>query len=129
MDTNISEMNLLYKDEVYEIINCAFEVLNYLGHGLHEKPYENALAIEFGLRGIPYQQQVEFPVSYKDQKVGLFIPDLITHNRIIIDTKVVERITDHERGQMINYLKLSQLKVGLLINFKKAKLEWERIVH
>ena len=114
--------------ETYEIIGCAMEVLNLLGHGLHEKPYENALVVEFKLRGIPHDQQKSFPVIYKDVQVAEYIPDLIAHDGIIIDTKVIDRITDHERGQMLNYLRITHQSVGLIINFKKAKLEWERII-
>ncbi len=104
------------------------EVLNLLGHGLHEKPYENALVVEFKLRNIPCNQQKIFPVIYKDVRIAEYIPDLIVYDSIIIDTKVIDRITDQERGQMINYLRITRLPVGLIINFKKSKLEWERII-
>ena len=103
------------------------EVLNGLGHGLHEKPYENALCVEFSLREIPFEQQARYDVLYKGFQVGEYIPDLIVFGRIVVDTKVIDRITDHEIGQMINYLKITGLKVGLIINFKKAKLEWKRV--
>src|SRR6266550_7974731 len=80
MDTNREEPGddgkLLFRAEIFQIVGCAIEVLNTLGHGLIEKPYENAL-VEFGLRNIPLRQQPAFDVLYKGQKVGLFIPDLI----------------------------------------------------
>lgn len=104
------------------------EVLNVLGHGLNEKPYENALVVEFGLRRIPVRQQPSFNVIYKDVKVGEYIPDLICFDQIVVDTKTIERIGDHEIGQMLNYLRITGLKVGLLLNFKKARLEWKRVV-
>jgi GxxExxY protein len=126
MDTN-SE-NLLAKEEVFQIAGCAIEVLNALGHGLVEKPYENALAVEFGLRKVPFQQQPSFNVLYKGHAVGLFIPDLIAFDAVVVDTKVIDRITDHERGLMLNYLRITGLRVGVILNFKHAKLEWERIV-
>ena len=69
-----------------------------------------------------------FDVLYKGQKVGLYIPDLIAFNAIVVDTKVIDRITDHERGLMLNYLKITQLRVGVILNFKRRTLEWERIV-
>ncbi|MEZ6046829.1 MAG: GxxExxY protein [Planctomycetaceae bacterium] len=118
----------LYKQETHEILGTAMEVLNTLGHGLLEKPYENAMAVEFELRKIPFQQQARFNVLYKKVKVGEYVPDLIAYDKIIIDTKVITNITDIERGQMINYLKITGFKVGLIINFKNPKLEWERIV-
>ena len=73
MDTN-QNSKLLFKDEVYQIVGAAIEVLNGLGHGLHEKPYENALAVGFGLRAIPFAQQPQFEVLYKNHAVGLFVP-------------------------------------------------------
>ena len=125
---NTNEHELILKEEVFEVISCAMEVLNTLGHGLLEKPYENALVVEFGLRDIPVQQQPHFPVLYKGVSVGEYIPDLITHGQLVVDTKVIDRITNHEIGQMMNYLKITGLKVGLIINFKCAKLEWKRVV-
>jgi len=121
-------MELIYKDEVFQVIGCSMEVLNSLGHGFHEKPYENALVVEFRHQGIDYFQQERFPVLHRNIKVGEYIPDLIAHGNIIIDTKVIDRITDHERGQILNYLRISKLRLGLIINFKHPKLEWERIV-
>ena len=117
----------LFKEETHQIIGCAMDVLNALGHGLLEKPYENALCIEFGLRSIPFSQQPRFDVIYKTVKVGEYIPDLIVFEKIVVDTKTIERITDHEKGQILNYLKITGLHVGLILNFKYAKLQWERI--
>ena len=126
MDTNSGK--LLAKEEVFQIVGCAIEVLNALGHGLVEKPYENALVVEFGLRNVPVRQQAVFNVLYKGHKVGLFIPDLIAFDAVVVDTKVIDRITDHERGLMLNYLRITRLHVGVILNFKHAKLEWERTV-
>ena len=89
--------------EVYSIVGAAIEVLQELGHGIHEKPYERALAVEFRLRDLPYQQQTPFEIVYKKVKVGQFTPDLVVLGKIIVDTKVIDRITNHERGQMLNY--------------------------
>lgn len=104
------------------------EVLNGLGHGLLEKPYENALVVEFGLRNIPVQQQSRFDVIYKGVKVGDYVPDLIAFNQIVVDTKAVEKITDLELAQILNYLKITRLRVGIILNFKRPKLEWKRVV-
>jgi len=103
-------------------------VLNTLGHGLVEKPYENALVVEFGLRKIPFRQQPSFDVLYKGRQVGLFVPDLIAFDTIVVDTKVLDRITDHEKGLMLNHLRITNSRVGVILNFKRPKLEWERIV-
>lgn len=126
MDTNGER--LLLKEEVFQIVGCAIGVLNTLGHGLLEKPYENALVVEFGLRKIPFRQQPSFDVLYKGHRVGLFIPDLIAFDALIVDAKMIDRITDHERGLMLNYLRITRLRVGVILNFKHRKLEWQRIV-
>jgi len=119
---------LLLKEETHAIIGCGFEVLNELGHGLDEKCYENALVVEFRLKGIGFSQQRQFEVLYKRERVGLFIPDLIAFDQVIVDAKVIDRIADHERGQMLNYLRITKLRVGLILNFKHPRLEWERLV-
>ena len=121
-------VDLPLKDEVYEVVNCAFEVLNTLGHGLLEKPYENALVVEFGLRNIRVKQQTRYDVMYKGVRVGDYIPDLIVNDQIVVDAKVVDHITDHDLGQMLNYLRITGLEVGVIMNFKRAKLEWKRVV-
>jgi GxxExxY protein len=114
MNTNRSEV-LLLKTEVFQIVGCAIDVLNTLGHGLLEKPYENAVVVEFGLRKIPFRQQPSFDVLYKGQKVGVFVPDLIAFDSVVVDTKMIERITDHERGLMLNYLRITGLRVGIIL--------------
>jgi GxxExxY protein len=126
MHTN--DQKLLFKQEVFRIVGCGIEALNTLAHGLLEKPYENALTIEFGLQGIAFKQQPAFDIFYKGHRVGLFIPDLIAFDAIVIGTKVIDQITDHERGLMLNYLRTTKLRVGVLLNFKHSKLEWERLV-
>ena len=129
MDTNVHEdEKLLFREEVFQTVGCAIEVLNTLGHGLVEKPYENALVVEFRLRQIPFRQQPAFDVLYKSQRVGTFVPDLIAFDSIIVDTKVIDRMSDDERGLMLNYLRITKLRIGLILNFKHRKLEWERIV-
>lgn len=118
----------LYKVESQQIVGSAMEVLNEIGHGFHEKPYENALVIEFRFRAIPCLQQKQFDILYKGEKVGDYIPDLIAYEKIVVDTKVIEKITNRETGQMMNYLKVTGLRLGYILNFKQAKLEWKRVV-
>ena len=103
--------DLLLKEEVFQIVGAAIEVLNGLG-----------------LRTIPSHQQLRFDVIYKTVKVSEYVPDLIAYGKVVVDAKVIERITDHERGQMLNYLRVTRLPVGVILNFKRAKLEWERLV-
>ena len=131
MDTNSGK--LLAKEEVFQIVGSAIEVLNALGHGLLEKPYENALAVELGLRKIPFQQQALFDVLSKGHKVGLFIPDLIAFDTVVVDTKVIDRITDHERGLMLNYLRITkcELELSLILstlNWSGSELSYKKLV-
>ncbi|HVU35217.1 MAG TPA: GxxExxY protein [Opitutaceae bacterium] len=129
MDTNRHQgQELLHGRLVYEIVGCAIEVLREIGHGLHEHPYENALVVELGFRHLRCDQQQRFPVVYKGVQVSEFVPDLIVDDAVLVDTKVIDRITDVERGQMLNYLRVTKRRVGLIINFSKPKLEWERMV-
>ena len=119
---------LLYPEESYKIVGCGIEVMKELGPGLLEKPYENALVREFGIQGIPYSQQSRFPIVYKGLQVGEHIPDLIAYDKIVVDPKTVEKITDDHRAVMISYLRVTRLQLGLYLNFKRHKLEIERIV-
>ncbi len=116
------------KSETDAVIGSAFDVINAIGSGFHEKPYENALVVEFRHRGIPFQQQPRFPINYRGVKVAEYVPDLIVFEKIIVDTKVIDCITDREIGQMLNYLRITGLPVGLILNFKKPTLEFRRVV-
>ena len=121
------DSQFLLKNETHRMVRSAMEVLNEIGHGFHEKIYENALVVEFGLRQIPVSQQPDFPVTYKSVLVGSYVPDLICFGLVVVDAKTIEEITDHEIGKMLNYLKVTNLQVGLLINFKHPKLEFKRV--
>ncbi|MCZ6672653.1 MAG: GxxExxY protein [Verrucomicrobia bacterium] len=128
MDTNEHESKVMYAEEVYQIIGFSMNLLKAVGHGFHEKIYENGLVVDFKQESIEYLQQPEYKIDYRGEILGVFIPDLISHGKIVIDTKTIDRITDHERGKMLNYLRTTEMRLGLIINFKHAKLEWERIV-
>ena len=119
---------LILKEETERIIGFAFEVLNEIGHGLNEKIYENALTVLFKQNDIAFDQQRRFPVLFRGIEVGEFVPDLIVFGSVVVDPKVIDRITDHERGKMLNYLRITKLRVGLILNFKNARLEFERVV-
>ena len=117
MDTNGHEGGeLLHGKLVYSIVGAALEVLREVRHGLHEKPYENGMAIELRLRGHVPDQQCRFPVLFKGELISEFVPDLIVDRAVVVDAKVIDRITDHERGQMLNYLRITKLRVGVILN-------------
>ena len=120
-------MNFEFKEETRKLIGCAMEVHRGLGPGLHEKPYENALVVEFGLQDIPCEQQRSFDVEYKGVEVAKFIPDLIIFGKIIVDLKAIQEISPREIGQMMTYLRVTGLPLGLIFNFSAASLQWKRV--
>ena len=119
---------LLEKELVYKIIGCAMAIHKEIGHGLREKTYEKAFCVEFKHKGIEFDKQLKYPVIYRDKVVDEYIPDLVARKKVIVEIKTVESITDEHRGQLLNYLRISGIKVGLIINFKHSKLQWERLV-
>ncbi len=112
MDTNSHEFEGPLADEVYAIVGAAFEVSNQLGCGLLEKPYENALTVEFKLREIPFTQQPRFKVHYKSVTVGEYIPDLVAFKKVVVDIKTINQIGNNERAQMLNYQKSPASKLA-----------------
>ncbi|MCB2155045.1 GxxExxY protein [bacterium] len=110
------------------IIGAGMEVLNTLRPGLDEKLYENAMVLELEERGHKVDQQAVFEVLYKGRHIGRLIPDMIVDDLVVVDPKVVTGFHDEHIAQMLGYLAITDLKLGLLVNFKKAKLEWKRIV-
>ncbi|MDR3556729.1 MAG: GxxExxY protein [Syntrophobacteraceae bacterium] len=115
-------------DLTYGIIGCAMAVINELGHGLREKTYERAMCVEFKSGGFSFREQHVYPVYYRGQHIDDYIPDLEVENRIIVEVKTVEQISDEHIGQVLNYLKITGREAGLILNFKDPKLEWKRVV-
>ena len=132
MNHRCTQMNtdkeFLYKELTGEIIESAFAVQNTLGCGLLEKVYENALSWELELRGKKVNTQKEYKVIYKVKEIGVYYADLIIEDKVIVEVKSVEEINDTHRAQLLNYLKISTLRIGLIINFGKPKLQYERFV-
>lgn len=108
------------------ILAAAFEVSNSLGAGFLEKVYESALLTELQLRGLKVDQQVRYPVSYKGKQVGLYVADLVVEDIVVVELKCVECLAPVHTAQCINHLRASGLKVALLINFQRPKMEWKR---
>ena len=127
MNTNIHEFK--NNDLVYQVVGCAMEVINELGHGLREKTYEKALVVEFKTNNILFSQQKIYRVYYKNVHIDDYIPDLLVNDGLIVEIKVVENICDEHIGQVINYLKISGCSLGLILNFKHSKLEWKRVIY
>lgn len=121
---------LLYKEEVYVIVGAAMEVYNELGCGFLEPVYQEALEIELPLRGIPFEPQKELPISYKGRRLQkTYVADFIAFEKVIVEIKALDRLTSRGESQLLNYLKATNLQVGMLINFGAANgLEWKRMV-
>lgn len=111
------------------IIGAAMAVHRELGPGLDEKIYENALCIEFAENSIHFTQQQNFPVSYRGRYCGRLITDLIVESAVIIETKVAESIVDIHLAQILSYLSITKLEVGIVLNFKPASLGIKRVVN
>lgn len=122
--------DLLYKDEVYAIVGAAMEVYNDLGPGFLENVYQEAMEIEVAARQIPSKPVQEIHIRYKGRQLKRFyIADFVCYEKIIVEIKAMDKLTLREEGQLINYLKATGMKVGVLINFGHyPSLEWRRLV-
>jgi GxxExxY protein len=122
--------NLSERDpRMYELIGAAIEVHKQLGCGFLESVYEEALSIELGLREIPFRREVKLPVDYKGKTLATsFCADFICFNSIVVELKALALMSGAEKAQLINYLKATRYKVGLLLNFGARSLQHRRLV-
>lgn len=122
-------MNLIYKEEVYKIIGLCMEVHKTLGRGFNEIVYKDALEIEFNFNKIGFEREKPFDIIYKNTKLRRkYIADFVIMDKIILEAKAIERLESTHLKQTLNYLAVSQLKLGLLINFGSNSLEYKRII-
>jgi GxxExxY protein len=121
---------LIYKEEVYRIVGACLEVYKDKGHGFLESVYQDCLEIELELQGIPFDPQRQIKLEYKGRPLDdWFKPDLVCFDKIIVELKAVKELADEHRAQLLNYLKATGMKVGLLVNFGHYPgLKWERMV-
>jgi GxxExxY protein len=122
------EKGLLHRELTKEIIDSAYKVHNSLGCGLLEKVYGNALVWDLELKKRNVSPQKEFRVLYQGKEVGIYYADLVVEDKVIVEVKSVEKLDDVHRAQLMNYLRISGMRVGLLVNFSRPKLEYERFV-
>jgi GxxExxY protein len=120
---------LIYKDEAFKIIGCCMEVHRELGKGHDEVIYKDALKIEFKRQGIGFSREQEYKLTYK----GVILPhnyfaDFVVVDKIILEAKAIECLTDSHIKQTLNYLAASKLKLGLLVNFGEDSLNYKRVV-
>jgi GxxExxY protein len=123
-------MELLYRDESYAIIGACFEVYKEKGHGFVEPVYQECLEIELSFQKIPFSAQSALRLAYKGIELKQrYIPDFLCYEKIIVELKAVKELTDEHRAQVLNYLKATGLRLGLLVSFGHyPKLEYERII-
>ena len=111
------------------ILGCCFDVINTLGSGFVESVYRNALVIALIDSGLEVSAERGFEVVFRGRKIGIFVPDLIVEKQVIVELKNCEHLTGEHQAQLINYLAVTNLSVGLLANFGKRKLEYRRVHH
>jgi len=117
-------------DQITErILACAFKVSNAHGCGFNEKVYENSLVMELSVEGLRVEQQKSFDVLYRDQVVGHYVADLVVEGCVLVELKAVDALSPVHMAQCLNYLKASELKLCLLLNFGKPKVEVKRIAN
>jgi len=124
-------VELILKDEVYAVVGAAIEVHRIMGYGFLEPVYQEAMEIESTTRQLPFTSQPVLQIRYKEQFLKKeYIPDFIFYDQIIVEIKALDRLSGKEESQVLNYLKATDFKVGVLINFgSHPKLEWKRFVY
>ena len=130
LDTEEADITMITADKNYlhaeltdKIIACAYDVYNQLGFGFSEKVYENAMMIKIAQKGLTAVQQAPVNVFFEKQLVGEYFPDLLVENKVIVELKAVSTLSKAHEAQLVNYLKATGIKVGLLVNFgEKLKI-------
>ena len=121
---------LLYKEEVYKIVGAAMEVHSHLGPGFFEAVYQEAFEMELNFRSIPYLREEPLDICYKGVKLKKkYVPDFICYDSIVVEMKAVSDLLDVHQAQLLNYLKASKMRVGVLINFGETSLVYKRMIY
>lgn len=124
-----SRPGLLYEDLTYKIRGAIFNVYNSIGYGHKESVYQRALAFELSSSKVKFEYQKAVEVQYKNLRVGIYIPDLIIENKIILELKASEYNIKRFEKQLLNYLKSTNFKLGLLVNFGRETLSIKRLIN
>jgi len=122
------DKNIIHKELSYKIIELALEVHNELGCGFLEKVYENAMMLLFDREKIPARQQAPANVHFQGKVIGPYFADILVDNKVMLELKTVDAITNVHIAQILNYLRATGIKLGLVLNFAKPKFEYKRLV-
>jgi GxxExxY protein len=123
-----NKTNIVYPELSYEIMGAIFEVHKELGPGFLESVYHKALVEEFSGRGMKVEAQKTIDLTYKDKKIGVHRLDLVVDDKVVVELKTVERFSIHHKAQLTSYLKTSGYKLGILVNFSRSKVEYQRVL-
>jgi len=123
----LADFDGLYADLTDRIIGCAVKVHKALGPGFVESVYENALAIEMSEQGIPFQQQLQVQLTYSGHVVGLHRLDMLVDDKVVVELKAKEQISESDRATTLSYLKATSKSLALIINFGKPRVEIKRL--
>lgn len=118
----------LHQELTKDILASAFRVHNSIGCGLLEKVYGNAMSWDLKLNNRQVVEEKKFKVIYREREVGIYYGDLVVDEKVIVEVKAVDKLDNVHRAQLLNYLRISGMRVGLLLNFANPKLEYERII-
>ncbi len=129
MKTIVRRKDLVYPELSYEIVGCAFEVFDELGPGHSEKSYQRALAIALRAKNLQFKEQVYYKLKFRDEIVGRSYLDFLVEDKIILELKKDVNFSKTHIEQVLNYIKLSKLKLGILLNFTKEGVKFKRIVN
>ena len=125
----LRRQDLIHPELSYKIVGCAFDVYNALGSGHHEKYYQRGLAEAFSKQNLSFSQQVNFPLKYKDKIIGRNFLDFLVEDKIIVEIKKGEHFSKTHIDQVMEYLKISNLQLALLVNFSAQGVISKRIIN
>lgn len=129
MNTNRQQETYIYKDECFKIVGACMEVHNELGSSFLEPVYQEALALEFAKRNIPFSKEHRLDIYYKDALLDKWYrADFLCYNQIVVELKACLGLSEEHIAQAINYLSALKLRLALLVNFGAPRLQWKRVV-
>lgn len=121
--------NLIEPELSYQLVGICFAVHNALGPSYQEKYYQRAVEVELKKAKVPYQKEIKFNLNYSGTNIGRYYFDFLIDNKIVLELKVAPAISKKDIGQLLRYLRKSDLKLGILVNFGINKLEYKRIIN